>query len=258
MGKPSAAMRCISPLIMNFSPDCIVTRSVRRLYIFSHSFTCEFQIWDLTKIHWVTIEILIFLPYISGYFTAAQQMLVQSQFLHSEVTQRHHLHNLGLLHLTMGWDLGYVIGAKLSGNISWTGDLGSIWSENCGSTSGPGNKHSLTKWVRLPGGSRPSPVPPVQFKHKPQPNNPEPLPRVVKVFVVLVYYQLLSRRITTWFIFGILNIVLFVDFVASPVGWCCKICNSRRQAGPFKSKLACLINSDQEQSRFWQLLFPIY
>jgi hypothetical protein len=167
MGTPSAAKRFISPLIMNFSTDCIVTQSVRRLYIFSLSFTCQFQIWDRTKIHWVTIEILMFLPYISGYFTAAQQMLVPSRFLYSEVTECLQLQNQGLLHLTMGWDLGYVIGAKLAGTVSCTEDQGSVWSENCGSTSGPGNKHSRTKWVRLPGGSRPSRKPPVQSKHKP-------------------------------------------------------------------------------------------
>ena len=100
------------PPIKYMSSDRIMTWSVRRLCSSTRSFTCRTQICDPTNIRWVAIEYPLISHKMGPFFTATQQISVRSQIGKQEVTERPELHNLRTDHVTIQWELKYLIGGK--------------------------------------------------------------------------------------------------------------------------------------------------
>jgi hypothetical protein len=104
-------VRTFSP-IKYLSCDRMVTWSVYRSCILRRSFTSQFQNCDLTNIHCVAIENTGNSHQIWRYFTATERMLGASQFGIREVKQRIIIQTLCTSHVTIQWELRYIIGAK--------------------------------------------------------------------------------------------------------------------------------------------------
>jgi len=100
------------PPIKYLSSDRIMTWSVRRLCSSSRSFTSRSQICDLTNIRWVAIENPLISLTICPFLTATQRISVGSQIGKWEVKERPELHNLHTDHVTIQWELKYLIGGK--------------------------------------------------------------------------------------------------------------------------------------------------
>jgi len=145
--KPGPFKSTILPLNKSLSSDCIMTWSVSRLCSFSPSFTSRSQICDQTIIHWVAVEN----PRISTekwcYFTAIQQISVQSEICHWEVKEGQIMHNLHIDHIVIQSELWYLIGGKGAGTVIWNRGPGPTWPKNHAIFSGPGNNPAKTKWV---------------------------------------------------------------------------------------------------------------
>jgi len=99
------------------SSDCIMTWSVCRLCSSSRSFASRSQICDPTNICLVAIENLLVLLTICPFFTATHRISVRSQIGKQEVKEQPDQHNLHTDHVTIQWQLKYLIGGQGFGNI---------------------------------------------------------------------------------------------------------------------------------------------
>jgi len=124
-----------------------MTWSVCTLFSFIRSSTSRCQICDWTNIRWVAIEN----PQISQefwcYFTAIQQILIQSQIWMWEVEEGMKLHNLRIQCVVIRWDLRHIIWAKGARTVKWNCNPGITRPKNCGFMSGLGNNPAKAKWV---------------------------------------------------------------------------------------------------------------
>jgi len=87
--------------IKYLSSDRIMTWSVHRLSIISHSFTSRVHNCNVTNICWVAIESPQISHQIWRYFTATQQILVAMPFWLRKVKELLKLHNLCTDHVTI-------------------------------------------------------------------------------------------------------------------------------------------------------------
>jgi len=93
--------------------DHIMTWLIRRSCTVRRCFTCRFQNFDLTNIHWIPGEWPKISGEIYGVSIATQQILVRSLIWKQEAKDRLKLHNPHIDHVTIQSELKYSIGAKV-------------------------------------------------------------------------------------------------------------------------------------------------
>jgi len=113
------------PPIKYLGSDCIMTWSVRRLCRSSRSFTSRSQICDPTNIRWVAIKNLLISHEIWAFFTPTQRISVGSQIGKRQVKERPEMHNLRTDHVTIQWELKYLIEGKGVGTVKLEPQCGS-------------------------------------------------------------------------------------------------------------------------------------
>jgi len=105
------------PTIKYLSSDRIVTWSVLWLCNSSRTSTSRYQICDPTNIRWGSIENLLTSFNIWPFFTTTQRISVGSQIRKRDVKERSELHNVPTDHVTIWWELQYLIAAKGVGTV---------------------------------------------------------------------------------------------------------------------------------------------
>jgi len=100
------------PPIKYWSSDRIMTCLVRKLCTFTRSFTSRSQICDPTDIRWVAIEYPLVSLKMCPFFTGIPRISVGLQIRQLEVKVRPELHNLRTDHVTIQWQLKYLIAGK--------------------------------------------------------------------------------------------------------------------------------------------------
>jgi len=126
-----------------------MTWSIHTLGGFCRCFTDSCQICNRTNICWVGIENPRISLIIWGSLTSIQRISVWSQIWKREVEERLKLHNLGIHHNLMHWDLRYWIAAKVAWTIQWNCGAGTTWPKIRGFTSGRSNYPTKTMLVRV-------------------------------------------------------------------------------------------------------------
>jgi len=142
---------------------------------FSRSFTSRCQICDRTNIGWVAIENPRILLQIWCYFTAIQRILMRSQIWKREVEEHVTLQNLRFHHVTIHWDIGYLIRTKVAGTMYSNRSQGTTHPKNWRFMSGPGDNPAKTKRDRFLGGSETEPDWTTGRKPRPLAGYPDPL-----------------------------------------------------------------------------------
>jgi len=99
------------------SSDRIMTWSVCRLCSSSHFSTSPSQVCYPTNIGWAAIENPLISLKICPFFTATQPISVGWQIGKQEEKERPELHNLLTEHVTIRWDLKYLIRGKDGGTV---------------------------------------------------------------------------------------------------------------------------------------------
>ena len=137
------------PPIKYLSSDRIMTWSVRRLCSSSRSFTSQSQICDPTNVCSVAIENPLISLKICHFFTTTQRISVGSQIGQWEVKERPELHNLRTDHVTIRWELRYLIGGQGVGTVKLEPRSGSNPAENpwVYVLSGQRTHHDKVGWV---------------------------------------------------------------------------------------------------------------
>ena len=100
-------------LIKYLSSDRIMTWSVRRLCIFSCSFTSHCQICDQVNFRRVAVKKMPIFSENPGCSKGTQRIVVRFQIWQQEVKQRVEMHNLRTDHVMIQSELKYLIGAKV-------------------------------------------------------------------------------------------------------------------------------------------------
>jgi len=118
------------PPIKYLSSDRIMTSSVHRLCSSTRSFSCRSQICHPTNIRWVAIEYPLISLKMGPFFTATKWISVGSQMGKREVKERLELHNLRNNHVTIRWELKYLVGGKGVGTVKLEPQSGSNPAEN--------------------------------------------------------------------------------------------------------------------------------
>jgi len=137
------------PAIKYSSSDRVMTWSVCRVCSSSHSFTSPSQICDPTNTCCVAIENPLISIGISHFFTATLRISVGSWIWKWEVIERPELRSLCTDHVTIRWELKYLIGGKGVGTKKLKAWSGSNRAENWPVSvySGQQTPQNTTGWV---------------------------------------------------------------------------------------------------------------